>query len=102
MRLFPVRVAGKRLFSEEPHMPRLWLVVAISVTVLTAGSTHAQQGAAGGDWRRYSGDNGSTKYAPLDQIDAKNVQQLQIAWRHPAVDARFTNATFSNSFQSSP
>src|SRR5687768_12037794 len=39
-----------------------------------------------GDWRSYNGDPGSTKYAPLDQINRTNVQNLRIAWRRPAVD----------------
>src|SRR5262249_53144577 len=41
----------------------------------------AQHGAADGEWRFYGGDAGSTKYSPLDQINADNVKQLQIVWR---------------------
>jgi quinoprotein glucose dehydrogenase len=41
----------------------------------------AQHGAANGEWASYGGDSGSTKYAPLDQIDASNVSKLQIAWK---------------------
>ncbi len=41
----------------------------------------AQQGATKGEWRYYGGDAGSTKYSPLDQINASNVKQLEIAWR---------------------
>ena len=29
----------------------------------------AQQGAAGGEWRSYTGESGGTKYSPLDQYD---------------------------------
>jgi len=36
-----------------------------------------------GQWRRYSADNGSTKYSPLDQINRSNVAQLKVAWRRP-------------------
>lgn len=32
------------------------------------------------EWRYYGGDAGSTKYAPLSQIDASNVSKLHIAW----------------------
>ena len=38
------------------------------------------------EWRFYSGDNGSTKYSPLDQINKSNVGNLKIAWRRPQVD----------------
>lgn len=32
------------------------------------------------EWRYYGGDAGSTKYAPLSQIDASNVSKLHIVW----------------------
>ncbi len=38
------------------------------------------------DWPSYGADNGSSKYAPLDQIDASNVGQLQITWSWSSVD----------------
>src|SRR6516164_3906281 len=46
---------------------------------VSAGS--AQKGAATGEWRQYGGDAGGTKYSALDQINASNVKDLQIAWR---------------------
>ena len=46
--------------------------------------TQAQYGAAKGEWRYYGGDAGSTKYSALDQINAANVKQLEIAWRWKA------------------
>ena len=33
------------------------------------------------EWRTYGGDLASTRYAPLDQINASNFDKLQIAWR---------------------
>jgi quinoprotein glucose dehydrogenase len=48
--------------------------------VLAAVSVSGQHGAAQGEWHFYGGDAGSTKYAPLDQINASNVKQLTIAW----------------------
>ena len=38
----------------------------------------------------YAGDRGSSKYAPLDQINKDNVAELKIAWRRPAVDGSLT------------
>jgi len=43
-----------------------------------------QPGAVAGEWRHWAGDAGSTRYAPLDQIDATNVGDLDIAWRWQA------------------
>ena len=60
------------------------------VTLLGAGlagtpsSTAAQTGTTDGEWRYWAGDAGSTRYAPLDQIDASNVGDLDIAWRWQA------------------
>jgi quinoprotein glucose dehydrogenase len=41
----------------------------------------AQTGAKHGEWPTYGGDLGSTRYAGLDQINAGNFNQLEIAWR---------------------
>jgi len=40
-----------------------------------------QSGAKDGEWRSYGGDLGSTRYAPLDQINASNFNRLEVAWR---------------------
>jgi quinoprotein glucose dehydrogenase len=32
------------------------------------------------EWRHYAGDQASTRYAPLDQINAENFVDLQLAW----------------------
>jgi quinoprotein glucose dehydrogenase len=83
--------------------------VASLVLVLGALSTFAgsaQQGAVGGQWRWHSGDLGSTKYSPLDQINKDNVARLRIAWRRPAVDVSLTQKrpdfSFSRDFRATP
>ena len=64
--------------------------IAIASAALLANATAAaaQHGATNGEWRSYGGDNGSTKYSPLDQIDADNFSHLEIAWRAETPDAR--------------
>ena len=49
--------------------------------LLAALPALAQSGAKNGEWRTYGGDLGNTHYAPLDQINASNFNQLQVAWR---------------------
>ena len=44
-------------------------------------------GTENGEWRSYSGNIASQKYSPLDQIDAGNFGELEIAWRWKSVDA---------------
>ncbi len=52
----------------------LFFAVVVSTPVI------AQQGATDGQWRYYGGGQGGTGYSPLDQIDASNVGDLEIAW----------------------
>src|SRR5438477_4696459 len=60
------------------------LSVLLSAAIFAATPAGAQQGAKPNEWRYYGGDAGSTKYSPLDQINEKNVKDLQIAWRWKA------------------
>ncbi|HTM04490.1 MAG TPA: PQQ-binding-like beta-propeller repeat protein [Vicinamibacterales bacterium] len=41
---------------------------------------NAQTGAKNGEWRAYGGDEASTHYSPLDQINKDTVKNLQVAW----------------------
>ncbi len=65
-----------------------WSVVCLAGGLLAVASAPAgaQYGAVGGEWRTYAGDQGSTKYSPLDQIDAANFEDLRIAWRWQSAD----------------
>ena len=60
--------------------------VVVGIILLSTAFGTTQQGAPGGSWSRVGGDQGVTRYAPLDQITKNNVAQLRIAWRRPAVD----------------
>ena len=40
-----------------------------------------QAGAPGGEWRTYGADLGNTRYSALDQINAANFKNLEVAWR---------------------
>ena len=33
------------------------------------------------EWRAYAANNASTRYAPLDQVNAGNFNSLEVAWR---------------------
>src|SRR5476649_831736 len=49
-----------------------------------AGSAFAQPLARGnvpGEWRYWGADAWSTRYSPLDQINASNFNSLQMAWQ---------------------
>ena len=59
-------------------MRRVLLVVAI---LCFSTMLDAQSGAKNGEWRSYAADTGSTRYSPLDQINASNFNKLEVAWR---------------------
>jgi len=59
-----------------------------------------------GEWRAYGADLSNNKYAPFEQITAANVQNLRIAWRHPALDPElktaFPKLTVTNYYRATP
>ncbi|MCG8469006.1 MAG: PQQ-binding-like beta-propeller repeat protein, partial [Gemmatimonadetes bacterium] len=59
---------------------RRW-TTGILILFAAAGPLAAQNGANGSDqWRFWGSDHGSTRYAPHDQIDASNFDDLEVAW----------------------
>ena len=66
---------------------RIASLALVAGFALAAASASAQmRGTENGDWRYWGGDEGSTRFAPLDQIDASNVADLEIAWRWKAAN----------------
>lgn len=68
-------VAINMLPSEQP----------VRVASLLNGSTTAQR-VINYEWLGYHNDTNSTRYAPLDQINADNVENLEVAWRWTTVN----------------
>lgn len=64
-------------------------LISISSVIILASSVIT---ANAQDWPSYGGDNGSSKYSPLDQINAENVDQLEIVWEWLSLD----NATVAS------
>src|SRR5271156_3922317 len=50
-------------------------------TLALSASAFAQSGTANGEWPAYAGDLSNYRYSPLDQINASNFSQLEVAWR---------------------
>ena len=55
--------------------------IVLAGILLAGAGAGAQKGTKGGEWRAYGGDLGHTRYAPLDQINATNFNELEVAWR---------------------
>ena len=59
-----------------------------AIIVASADSALAQQGLGteDGQWRYWGGDERSSRYSPLDQINAENFSNLEVAWRWKAAN----------------
>jgi quinoprotein glucose dehydrogenase len=60
--------------------------VTLGAAALLLASASVGVLAEEGEWRYYGGDAGSTKYSRLDQINAQNAGQLQVAWSWDSPD----------------
>ena len=81
-------------------------VEPVAVTASDSLYRAAGQGTTPGDWDAYGADIGSTKYTPLAQIDADNIDNLEIIWRRPALDEYYLNINpqqrYSNTWNAAP
>src|SRR5580692_12847812 len=81
----------------------LGLAAAAAVAVWTLAGSAADKD---GDWPAYSGDKGSTKYSPLDQINRSTIKHLRIAWRQSGVPAElkglFPDANAPTNWENTP
>ena len=60
--------------------------LAVSVFSLCFASGSGAVGGGQGEWPTYGGDQASTKYSPLEQINSSNFEQLEAAWVWETVD----------------
>ena len=61
----------------------LTLTLALALALLATAPSLVAQGGPGtenGEWHYLGGDAAHTRYSPLDQIDASNFEDLEIAW----------------------
>ena len=60
----------------------LSLTLAFGLLMVAPASLVAQggPGTENGEWRYLGGDAAHTRYSPLDQIDASNFEDLEVAW----------------------
>ena len=66
------------------RLPRLLLVGVLAAVIAPLSGQSPSPGKpsiTNGEWPDYSGDLRGWRYSPLDQINASNFNQLQVAWR---------------------
>jgi quinoprotein glucose dehydrogenase len=54
---------------------------SVSCLLLPTLPVSGQSGSGTVEWRSYGNDLRQTRYSPLDQINASNFNQLEVAWR---------------------
>src|SRR5580765_7143831 len=55
--------------------------VLVALSIVTSTQERGLPSPARGDWPHYTADVKGTKYSPLDQINAANFKNLEVAWR---------------------
>ena len=66
------------------RMSPLALLLGMATMHATGQSGAPQSSQPAGpsrEWRTYGADLASTRYSPLDQINAQNFEKLEVAWR---------------------
>jgi glucose dehydrogenase len=69
---------------------------ALSIAVaafLIAGEAAADNSSTDVEWPHFGGNTYFQRYSPLDQIEAKNLGKLTVAWTRPSVDVSVKGAT---------
>src|SRR5215208_587200 len=65
-----------------PHTALLALVLTLVGSAIgTSGQSTSPPSTKNGEWPHYTADLRGTKYSPLDQINASNFKDLEVAWR---------------------
>jgi quinoprotein glucose dehydrogenase len=82
-------MTGRASFKRIAVVTALTSLALAGAAALPSGFLGARQqtpaplvrGNAPGEWRYWGGDAWSTRYSPLDQINASNFNSLKVAWK---------------------
>ncbi len=74
--------------GREASAGRIGVAAAAAAVVfgMSAPAPASAQAPGPSHWSHWGGDAGSKRYAPLDQIDASNADELEVAWRWKAAN----------------
>ena len=82
----------RRRREDEMRLWRLGAVLAGYLVVMVS-MMHSQGAPKTAEWPVAAGDSGGMRYSPLKQINASNVNQLQVAWTYDVTDGAGTLET---------
>ena len=84
-------------------MSKTVLLSLVLFTILAAGCTPTPDIEANfGEWHHHGGDLASSKYSALDQIDATNFSELEVAWRWDSTDNRLGEVYSTGHYTATP
>ncbi len=63
--------------TQQTHLPHLPTTVLLATALAASSAALSAQQA---EWRHWGSDAASSRYAPFDQIDASNFNDLEVAW----------------------
>jgi quinoprotein glucose dehydrogenase len=79
------------------------LVLAVTLAALVPASGSAQRTVKPVEWPFYGGDQGGTKYSPLEQINRDTVGRLEVAWEWKTGEQPFPQfGTTPGAFENTP
>jgi hypothetical protein len=67
--------------NHASHGAPALVVTLLGSAIGTSGQVTPRPSARTGEWPHDTADLRGTKYSPLDQIDSRNFNQLEVAWR---------------------
>jgi quinoprotein glucose dehydrogenase len=65
----------------RPCLAVVFSVLAVGISGQNRSGPSRPPSTANGEWPHYTADLRGTRYSPLDQINASNFKQLEVAWR---------------------
>ena len=81
-----MHAAGKRVAAVAAMVVLVASLAPARAQKLPGASDAAMAALTRGEWPAYAGTYAAAKYSPLDQINASNVKDLEIAWRWTSAD----------------
>jgi len=81
-----MHAAGKRVAAVAAMVVLVASLAPARAQKLPGVSDAAMAALVRGEWPAYAGTYAAAKYSPLDQINASNVEDLEIAWRWTSPD----------------
>ena len=71
---------SRRVFLVAAGLAGPLALVLVWLPSSVSGQAQPPPSTANGEWPHYAADQSSTRYSPLDQIDATNFNELEVAW----------------------